>query len=103
MPLPGTASEDEERLARHFEDIYGYLLNARVPQERLPSPWHVLSRVVKCLDNPLLKEWLDSYVELEAEPAPLPVEESPTPPRAPPKYRPGYLKALEPETSEDPQ
>lgn len=107
MILPEVSSSEEERLARHFADIYAYLLESHVPRERLPSPWHLLSRVVKCLDPSLLHEWMEAYIGLEAEvpdsgavPA---ISSGPSTPA--PKYRPRYLKALDhatgPETPGD--
>jgi hypothetical protein len=70
MPLPEIFTEDpnEERLAGYFEELYDYLLEEGVPEDRLPNPWHVLSRVVRCIDSERLREWLDAYSAVEADP-----------------------------------
>ena len=104
MPLRSTDifSDDPqtERLAEFFDDLYGYLLESGVPEDRLPTPWHVLSRAVRCIDPELLREWLDAYsaVESESEPDDEDVDEDQAPPAEqpePPRRRPSYLRALE--------
>jgi len=100
MPLPDIFSEgtpQDEKLASYFEEMYEYLLEEGVPEDRLPSPWHVLSRIVKCIDQELLREWLDAYVAVEAEE--VEEEEDSEPPRSgprpKPKRRPSYLRAID--------
>lgn len=109
MPLRSTDifADDAktERLAEFFDDLYGYLLESGVPEDRLPSPWHVLSRVVRCIDPELLREWLDAYSAVEADPDHVPPEDdeeddAPRPDR-PPRRRPSYLRALDPPTPEE--
>lgn len=108
MPLRSTDtfSDDPktERLAEYFDDLYGYLIESGVPEDRLPSPWHVLSRVVRCIDPELLREWLDAYSAVEGEPdhddepddEPDDDEEPDTHGQTrPPKRRPSYLRALD--------
>jgi hypothetical protein len=41
---------DEERLAGYFESIYEALSVRGVPEDRLPTPWSVLSHVLDCVD-----------------------------------------------------
>lgn len=100
MPLPDiftNGDPSEEKLAGYFEDMYAYLLEERVPEDRLPGPWHMLSRMVKCLDPDLLQEWLDAYAAVEAEPLAEGGEEeasSVPQPRPKPKRQPTYLRAL---------
>lgn len=93
----------EEKLASYFQGMYEYLLEEGVPEDRLPQPWHMLSRIVKCIDHDLLKEWLDSYVAVEAEEPgsedtedvdPDDEQEGPKP-RPKPNRRPNYLRALQ--------
>lgn len=115
MPLPDIFEEgppSEAKLARYFEEMYEYLIEEGVPEDRLPSPWHMLSRMVKCLDTELMREWLDAYVAIEAEEdadsededADLDLSEG-RGQRPKPKRRPSYLRALEAskEDSEDVQ
>jgi len=101
-----------ERLAEFFDDLYGYLLESGVPEDRLPSPWHVLSRVVRCIDPELLREWLDAYSAVEGEPEDededkddeeaCDEDEKPHRQQRPPRRRPSYLRALE-TPREDPE
>lgn len=97
MPLPAIFMQDEQtaRLAAYFEDIYGYLLEQGVPEVRLPSPWHVLSHMVDCLDGDRVAEWLEAYVGIEGvasdNPSELPAALSGPAPKRP---RPAYLRAL---------
>jgi hypothetical protein len=58
---------DSDRLASYFEEIYIQLHEAGVPEDRLPSPWHVLSHIVQCVDYAALREWIDGYSALEGE------------------------------------
>jgi hypothetical protein len=106
MPIPSIFDGDPstERLASYFEELYEYLLEQGVPEDCLPSPWHVLRRVTKAVDHELLREWLDAYVAVEGEEDPEgdgdeePSERSapvPTPPRKRPA--PSYLRALDQE------
>lgn len=69
MAIPDIFSDDPptERLASYFEELYEYLVEQGVPEECLPSPWHVLRRVTKAIDHELLREWLDAYAAVEAE------------------------------------
>ena len=109
MTLPDSFSDDPvtERLACYFEELYAYLLEEVVPEDCLPSPWHVLRRVTKAIDHEKLKEWLDAYVSVEAidqdeddgENAD-PGDDDPDPsrerlPARRPKRRPSYLRALQ--------
>jgi hypothetical protein len=102
MPIPQSFTDDPqtEKLASYFSEIYEFLIEEGVPEDRIPSPWHVLSRVVKCIDTELLREWLDAYVRMEAEPEEDDDEEESTAsehptPKKPPRHRPSYLRALE--------
>ena len=69
MAIPDIFSDDAptERLASYFEELYEYLVEQGVPEECLPSPWHVLRRVTKAIDHELLREWLDAYSAVESE------------------------------------
>lgn len=96
-----------ERLASYFEELYEYLLAEGVPEECLPSPWHVLRRVTKAIDHEQLREWLDAYSSVEAElddsedeDDDVPVHEG-EPPHERPKHKPPYLRALSAEPSEE--
>lgn len=96
------ADPQTERLASYFEDLYGYLLAQGVPEDCLPSPWHVLRRVTKAIDHELLREWLDAYVAVEADPDLASEDddeddEDPEPPRRRARPRPSYLRALDPQ------
>ena len=68
--LPDSFGDDPvtERLACYFEELYAYLIEEGVPEDCLPSPWHVLRRVTQAIDHEKLKEWLDAYVAVEAQP-----------------------------------
>ncbi|MCP3677017.1 MAG: hypothetical protein GY721_05350 [Deltaproteobacteria bacterium] len=57
----------EEKLAGYFKEIYSLLREGGVPEDRLPTPWHVMSRVVQCIDPDLLYAWLATYIDLEGE------------------------------------
>lgn len=110
MAIPEIFDGDEqtERLAGYFEEMYEYLLEQGVPEDCLPSPWHVLRRVTKAIDHEVLREWLDNYVAVEAEN--IDEDESEegygTPLPAPPKRRarpgPSYLRALDPQDEDAP-
>lgn len=102
MPLPDIFTEgspQEEKLAGYFEEMYDYLIQEGVPEDRLPGPWHMLSRMVKCVDPELVRDWLDAYVAVEGEQEYEDDDESePTPaPRArqPKRPRPSYLRAID--------
>jgi len=116
MPLPDIFTDDpsEERLAGYFEELYEYLGAQGVPEDRLPNPWHVLSRVVRCIDAERLREWLDAYSGVEADPEHAildeddeedddvedePVEERPVRRRR----RPSYLRILDSTRDDDPE
>ena len=109
MPLPDFLMDydpREVRLAKHFADLYEYLVSEGVPEDRLPGPWHMLSRVVKCVDPDLMQEWLDAYVRVEAEEYDENEVEEDAPsfaPRPMPKRRPDYLRALEDQVEDDEQ
>jgi hypothetical protein len=101
MALPGSFTQDAHtaKLAAYFEAIYTYLVDQGVPEERLPSPWHVLSHVVDCLDEERVGDWLEAYVGIEGvspetEPEPLHAVEPPAPKAPAKRPRPGYLRAL---------
>jgi hypothetical protein len=100
MPIPAMFTQDEhtEKLAAYFEDIYGYLIAQGVPEERLQSPWHVLSHVVDCIDGERMGEWIEAYLGIEgaapsvaAEAVEAAPKEAPSPTKRP---RPAYLRAL---------
>jgi hypothetical protein len=57
---------DEERLAGYFESIYEALSVRGVPEDRLPTPWSVLSHVLDCVDYEALSEWIENFAALEA-------------------------------------
>jgi hypothetical protein len=110
MPLPSIFTEgtaQDEKLARYFEEMYEYLLEEGVPEDRLPSPWHMLSRMVKCIDPEIMRDWLDAYVAVETEAeggegddddsdeADLDLSPEPERPQRPKmKRRPSYLRAI---------
>lgn len=99
MSVSETSDPTEVKLASYFEEIYEALLEEGVPEDRLPTPWHMLSRMVKCLDPDLLREWIDAYVAVEAELYDETEEEDEAEPghqpRPKPKHRPSYLRALD--------
>jgi hypothetical protein len=112
MPIQIDLDEESmmDRLAAHFEEIYIQLSESGVPEERLPSPWHILSHVIQCVDYALLREWIEAYIALEAEeeddeddegPYTVPVSE-PSRTLGPPlkRSRPEYLRPL-PDTSKE--
>lgn len=104
MPVPDIFADgdpSEAKLAAYFEEMYDFLLEEGVPEDRLPGPWHMLSRMVKCLDPDLFTEWLEAYVSVESE---VTVESSELEedssssnpqPRPKPQRRPDYLRAIE--------
>jgi hypothetical protein len=107
MPVPDIFADgdpSEAKLAGYFEEMYDFLLEEGVPEDRLPGPWHMLSRMVKCIDPELFREWLDAYVAVESENTDEEDEEdevdtSPQP-RPKPKRLPDYLRAIETHTEE---
>lgn len=104
------ADDQSRRLAGYFEELYDYLLEHGVPEECLPSPWHVLRHVTRSIDHELLQEWLDAYVAVESEGDSeedeetedgIPVEETEVEAKPVRRRRlPPYLRALEPEADE---
>lgn len=101
MSVTDIFSDDpqEERLASHFEELYQYLLDEGVPEECLPSPWHMLRRVVKAVDPSKIQDWLDAYADVEADPEPYePEEDGPEPltaaPPRPARRSYPYLRVL---------
>jgi len=110
MAIPDIFSDDPptERLASYFEELYEYLVEQGVPEECLPSPWHVLRRVTKAIDQELLREWLDAYSAVESEieddedDDSVQDEESQPKPRGKKRPRPSYLRALETDPDPDP-
>ena len=109
MPVPDIFAEgdpSEAKLAGYFEEMYDFLLEEGVPEDRLPGPWHMLSRMVKCIDPELFREWLDAYVAVEAENSEDEDDEdedevdSTPQPRPKPKRRPDYLRAIDTQTEE---
>ena len=89
------------RLASYFEELYEYLLEQGVPEECLPSPWHVLRRVTRAIDHELIREWLDAYSAVEGEidddDDDEGFDEEPRGRHRPPakRPRPSYLRALD--------
>ena len=90
---------DHDRLAGYFEEIYEALTARGVPQDRLPSPWLILSHVLEAVSGEgpyeALAEWISDYAALEAtegtdEDEDAEGEQDPEPSRR----RPAYLKAL---------
>jgi len=95
---------EDTRIAGYFEDIYAALTARGVPEDRLPTPWAILSHVMDCVDFDALGEWIENFSALEA----LEIEETEleegettedTDPDGtefdpPPKRRPNYLMAL---------
>lgn len=96
MAIPPIFAKDEHtaKLAAYFEDMYGYLLEQGVPAERLPSPWHILSHVVDCLDAERIEQWVEAYVELEGRSRDALSPDTSTPVQATKRPRPAYLRAL---------
>lgn len=103
MPVPDIFTEgspQEEKLAGYFEEMYDYLMQEGVPEDRLPGPWHMLSRMVRCIDPELLRDWLDAYVAVEGE-GDLEEDEDDTEAepqakaRQPRRQRPSYLRAID--------
>lgn len=112
MPVPDIFAEgdpSEAKLAGYFEEMYEYLVAEGVPEDRLPGPWHMLSRMVKCIDPELIREWLDAYVAVEGELEDDDDEEeeddeemsSGPKPRPKPRRRPDYLRAIETQMQDD--
>ena len=107
MPLPDIFTEgtaQETKLASYFEEMYDYLMEEGVPEDRLPSPWHMLSRMVKCIDPELMRDWMDAYVAVESEVESESDEDEDEPERPQrPKMtrRPSYLRAIDDKTVED--
>jgi len=105
MPVPDIFADGdptEAKLAGYFEEMYDFLLDEGVPEDRLPGPWHMLSRMVKYLDPELFREWLDAYVGVEAEISDEEEGGDSTPqPRPKPKRRPDYLRAIENHTEDE--
>ena len=94
---------DHDRLAGYFEEIYEALTARGVPQDRLPSPWLILSHVLEAVSGEgpyeALAEWISDYAALEATEGTdegtdaegeAEGEQDPEPSRR----RPAYLKAL---------
>jgi hypothetical protein len=62
-----TDDATEERLAGYFEEIYQFLSNNHVADDRLPSPWHILSHIVQHTDYETFRGWLEEYVVRESD------------------------------------
>ena len=111
MAIPDIFTDDPptERLATYFEEIYEYLVESGVPEECLPSPWHILRRVTKAIDHELLREWLDAYAAVESEiedddeDDETPVFDEPRPRQRPRRPRPSYLSVLDTATEPEPE
>lgn len=61
QPIP-----EDTRIAGYFEDIYEALSARGVPEDRLPTPWAILSHVMDCVDYEALSEWIENFSALEA-------------------------------------
>jgi hypothetical protein len=97
MAIPTIFQHNEQtaRLAAYFEDLYDYLLAQGVPETRLPSPWHILSHVVDCLDEERIGQWLEAYVGIEGTSNVTTENRAAPAPSAPRRVpRPAYLRAL---------
>jgi hypothetical protein len=57
---------EDETLAGYFETIYEALSARGVPEDRLPTPWAILSHVMDCVDYEALSEWIENFAALEA-------------------------------------
>ena len=95
-------NDDSERLAGYFEEIYEGLTQRGVPEDRLPSPWMLLSHILECVDYDSLGEWIENYAALEAVEDPDGTESDSEPDSdtqdphgdGSPRRRPAYLRAL---------
>jgi hypothetical protein len=94
---------DEERLAGYFESIYEALSVRGVPEDRLPTPWSVLSHVLDCVDYEALSEWIENFAALEAIEESEDESEGGDGSESPlvSKRRPAYLKAVSAPTPTD--
>lgn len=99
MSVPESVLYDgfTRQLASYFDEYYAFLVSQGVPPDRLPSPWHMLSHVISCVDIEQMQDWLDAYVSMEAEEVEV-TEEMGTPSEKPLRHRPPYLRALRHET-----
>jgi len=98
--------KQDTQLAGYFEEIYEGLTARGVPQDRLPSPWMLLSHVLEAVDYDALGEWIENYAALEAvedtgEDPDATESDSGTDPNTQdshgdgsPRRRPAYLRAL---------
>jgi len=96
--MPASHNDPEsDRLSSYFEELYAYLVEHNVPEECLPSPWHILRRVLQCVDDDLVHEWLDDYVALEADSYEegSSDSENSSSSSTPKKRRPSYLRPLD--------
>jgi hypothetical protein len=90
---------EDTRIAGYFEDIYSALLARGVPEDRLPTPWSILSHVLDCTDYDALGEWIENFSALESldsedtelDESELDESESEDPE---PRRKPSYLRAL---------
>jgi hypothetical protein len=104
--VPDNFSDDPitERLACYFEELYAYLVEEGVPEDCLPSPWHVLRRITQAIDHDKLRGWLDAYIAVEAQTdEDDEIPEDPYHQRPTVRRRPSYLKALDAERTDTPQ
>ena len=113
---------EDTRIAGYFEEIYVALTARGVPEDRLPTPWAILSHVLDCTDYDALEEWIENFSALEGvnEPDTDGTDTDDTDETdgidtdgdtedSPPRRRPSYLRALPsrgpplPETPETPE
>jgi hypothetical protein len=55
------------RLNGYFEDVYAALTARGVPEDRLPTPWAILSHVMDSVDYENLGEWIENFAALESQ------------------------------------
>jgi hypothetical protein len=93
------SQDTEELMGVYFDDIYYQLQAKGVPEERLPTVWHILSRIMDHHVNwDGLLNWVDQYAEMEHDPLlreELEAIENPAPPPQKPRYRPSWLKVVD--------
>lgn len=86
--------DEESQLSQYFDQVYETLSERGVPEDRMPSPWLILSHVIEALDYDSFSEWVDAYASLEAVEDP-PQDNSPSGSK-PKRPRPSYLRVLNP-------
>ena len=58
--------DDCSSFGRWYCKVCEILKQRNVPETRMPNRKHFMSRMLSCLDENKLEEWLEKYSELEA-------------------------------------